>query len=210
MGKGAEIVRRRDQRGQGRDRRTREKAGRRESGNAHPRGRGRPSPTPHSPLVPALCCFPEARAVRAPPTSCVCARTYPPLGSRCGRGTCMAPAGGGPVHAVCTPACTPAPFLSAHTILLSCLHNGQGWPPARAPLPAKPFPGQWVPETRVGLPQSERSRTWGADKAPGVECQAPGPTGRCLPALHPVPGAQPFWKREWLLIPKSHRVLGPG
>lgn len=165
MGKGAEIARRRDQRGQGRDRRTREKAGRRESGNAHPRGRGRPSPTPHSPLVPALCCFPEARAVRAPPPhACARARTH-----RWGLGAGGARAWRPRVGAPCTlcarlrarprPSCRPTQsFFLVFTMDKGGLRRG---------LRFRQSPSQDTGSQRPG---------WGSPKA-----SAPGPGGLTKP-----------------------------
>lgn len=87
-------------------------------------------PAPHSPLAPALFRFCRSRAVHGP-RPCVHAfmSSQAPAQMEGELGAGM----GGHIHGplwvgvACTPVCTSAPALPAHTILLSCLYNGQGW-----------------------------------------------------------------------------------
>ena len=85
----------------------------------------------------------------------VCPHVHPRgwMGIRSRRGSVRGPPW---VGGACTPVCKSARALPAHTILLSCLHNGQGWPPAQAPLPPPTLPHFRLlsPSQRPGLPKA--------------------------------------------------------
>lgn len=175
-----------------------EKALRWRQGNAPVEGRGLRGPTPRSTLSPARCpaCLPwEGRGSRPGARAHVSTRA-PLRRPWCGRGrgACMAPAGFRCVQ----PVCKSAPALAAHTILLSCAHNGQGWPEARAPLPPaasscrRQSPSQDPGFQRPGWgPPNLVLRTWGHNGKVGSQSAGKGLgswAGAC-PACIPSLGA---------------------